>query len=92
MKSRSPEKIIEWIPYYDLQNINYLTEGGFSKIYTAEWIGGDYIKWDSETQQLTRCDENREVILKMLENVESDNRNWFDEVCKIKFMCCIHVR
>ncbi|GBC41408.2 kinase-like domain-containing protein [Rhizophagus irregularis DAOM 181602=DAOM 197198] len=30
--------LIEWIPYNNLQNIKYLTEGGCSKIYTANWI------------------------------------------------------
>ncbi|CAB4427791.1 unnamed protein product [Rhizophagus irregularis] len=38
----------EWIPYNNLKNINYLTKGGFSEIYTADWINGRYDEWDSE--------------------------------------------
>ncbi|RIA80244.1 hypothetical protein C1645_882273, partial [Glomus cerebriforme] len=40
MESLSPDSIVEWIPYSNLQNINYLTKGGCSEIYTADWIGG----------------------------------------------------
>ncbi|PKY60953.1 hypothetical protein RhiirA4_485313, partial [Rhizophagus irregularis] len=73
-----PEKIIEWIPHNNLQNIKYLTEGGFSKIYKAIWIDGYYIKWDSKKQQLKRFGK-QEVILKKLENVENANQSWFEE-------------
>ena len=40
MESILPYKIIEWIPYNNLQNIKYLTKGGCSEIYTADWIDG----------------------------------------------------
>ena len=49
-----PEKIVEWIPYNHLQNIKYLTKGGCSEIYTAVWIDGHYIEWDSKEWQLKR--------------------------------------
>src|SRR5438045_8331299 len=58
LKALMPSLIVEWIPYNNLRNIKYLTEGGFSKIYTAEWIDGRYEEWDSKEQQLTR-DEGR---------------------------------
>src|SRR5580704_9700497 len=32
MKTFKPSKIVEWIPYNNLQNIEYLTKGGFSEI------------------------------------------------------------
>ncbi|PKC02511.1 hypothetical protein RhiirA5_425127 [Rhizophagus irregularis] len=53
-ESLSPAMIVEWIPYNYLKNINYLTKGGFSKIYTADWINGIYSEWDSKEQQLKR--------------------------------------
>ena len=65
-----PNMIVEWIPYNNLQNIKYLTKGGFSEIYTAEWIDGKYYEWVSKKQQLTRLGKCK-VILKGLENVES---------------------
>jgi hypothetical protein len=47
-----PDKAVEWIPYNKLQNIEYLTRGGCSEIYTADWIGGCYYEWDSKEQEL----------------------------------------
>jgi hypothetical protein len=73
-----PDNIIEWIPYNKLQNIKYLTEGGFSKIYSATWTDGRY-DWNNEKHQLARF-AKLEVILKKLENVEKADRRWFDEV------------
>ena len=79
METMTPNKIIEWIPYNNLQNIKYLTKGGCSEIYTADWIDGSYDKWGNQKQQLKRFGLQK-VILKKLENVESVNRSWFDEV------------
>jgi hypothetical protein len=85
METLLPQKIVEWIPYNKLQNIKYLTEGGCSKIYTAEWINGEYIEWDAKEQQLIReCpNSSQNVILKRLENVENANQHWLEEVCNL---------
>ncbi|RIA89517.1 kinase-like domain-containing protein [Glomus cerebriforme] len=78
LKTLTPEKIIEWIPYNKFQNIKYLTKGGYSEIYSADWIDGRYYKWDSDKRQLERFGEH-EVILKRLENVENANHSWLEE-------------
>ena len=83
IKTLLPENIVEWIPYNNLQNIKYLTKGGCSEIYIADWIDKQYIEWDSKEQQLKRFGRQR-VILKRLENVKSANKSWFDEVCNQK--------
>jgi hypothetical protein len=80
-----PQMIVEWIPYDKLQNIEYLTKGGFSEIYTAIWIDGKYEEWDSKEQQLIRFGKQK-VVLKKLENVENANQNWFEEVCNPKVL------
>ncbi|EXX52715.1 hypothetical protein GLOIN_2v201045 [Rhizophagus irregularis DAOM 181602=DAOM 197198] len=49
METLIPNVIIEWIPYNNLENIKYLTKGGFSEIYTANWIDGYYEEWDSKS-------------------------------------------
>ncbi|GES76278.1 kinase-like domain-containing protein [Rhizophagus clarus] len=51
---------------------------GFSEIYTATWINGGYLEWDSKKQQLIKFG-NYNVVLKELENVESATRSWFEE-------------
>ena len=86
MKALFPGMIVEWIPYNNLQNIEYLTKGGFSEIYTADWIGGRYDEWDSKEKQLKRDEKIpvSKVVLKRLENVESANRSWLEEVYKLK--------
>src|SRR4051812_42107621 len=73
MKTLDPRMIVEWIPYNNLQNIEYLTKGGFSEIYTADLIDGCYFEWDSKKQHLTREFPNSflKAILKRLENVEN---------------------
>ncbi|EXX57923.1 Skm1p [Rhizophagus irregularis DAOM 197198w] len=78
MECLGPGYVIEWIPYNNFKNIKYLTKGGFSEIYTADWINGHYREWDSEKQQLRRFG-TVEIVLKKLENVESANQSWFEE-------------
>jgi hypothetical protein len=79
METISPDKIIEWISYNNLRNIKYLTKGGCSEIYTADWIDGRYEEWNSKENRLKRFG-GHQVILKRLENVKDANRCWFDEV------------
>src|SRR5437762_1344328 len=79
MEMLTPDVVVEWIPYNNLQNIKYLTKGGCSEIYTADWIDGRYDEWDSKEKQLKRL-RGHKVVLKKLENVESANRSWFEEV------------
>ncbi|EXX52928.1 Cmk2p [Rhizophagus irregularis DAOM 197198w] len=78
IKTIGPNYIVEWIPYNNLENIKYLTKGGFSEIYTADWINSFYKEWDSKNQQLKRFGSVK-VVLKKLENVESANQRWFEE-------------
>ena len=85
METLMPSKVIEWIPYNKLKNIEYLTKGGCSEIYTAKWINGSYEEWDSKEQQLKRFGRHS-VILKRLKNVERANKNWFEEVCNLKML------
>ncbi|CAB4473831.1 unnamed protein product [Rhizophagus irregularis] len=78
METLRPDKIVEWIPYNNLRNIKYLTKGGCSEIYTADWINGGYDEWNSKEKQLERKGRHK-VILKRLESIESANRSWFEE-------------
>ena len=79
METIAPDSIVEWIPYNNLQNIKYLTKGGCSEIYTADWIDGCYYEWDNKVKQLKKYG-GLKVVLKKLENVESANRSWLEEV------------
>jgi hypothetical protein len=83
METLIPSIITEWIPYNNLQNIKYLTRGGFSEIFTASWIDGRYEEWDSKEHKLIRL-QAYNVVLKELENVESASQSWLEEVCNLK--------
>jgi hypothetical protein len=85
IKTLVPSRIPEWIPYNNLNNIKYLVKGGFSEIYTANWINGKNHEWDSKKQQLKRFGRHG-VVLKRLENVENANQSWFEEVCFLKYL------
>ncbi|GBC12442.2 kinase-like domain-containing protein [Rhizophagus irregularis DAOM 181602=DAOM 197198] len=78
METLMPNTVVEWIPYNNLENIEYLTKGGISEIYTADWINGEYDEWDFGKKQLERGGTCK-IILKRLENVESANQSWFEE-------------
>ncbi|RIA90984.1 kinase-like domain-containing protein [Glomus cerebriforme] len=77
-KTLTPYNIIEWIPYDTLENIKYMTKGGYSEIYSADWNGGKYYEWDSKDQSLKRKGTSK-VILKKLKNVENADKNWFEQ-------------
>jgi hypothetical protein len=80
METIVPNRIIEWIPYENLHSIRYLTKGGFSEIYTAVWIEGEYEEWDFEKKELQRYGV-REVILKKSKDLKSTKQSCFEEVC-----------
>jgi hypothetical protein len=84
METLIPNYIVEWIPYNNFEDIEYLTKGGFSEIYTAFWTNGCYYEWDLNKQQLIRH-KSHNVILKNLGNVESASQSWFEEVCNLKY-------
>ncbi|RIA90282.1 hypothetical protein C1645_823600 [Glomus cerebriforme] len=48
------KEVIEWIPYDKFENIEYMTKGGCSEIFTSYWIDGCYYEWDSKNCQLKR--------------------------------------
>jgi hypothetical protein len=80
MNTITPSRVTEWIPYQNLKNIKYLKKIGRSEIYTANWVDGCFIEWDSKKRELKRFG-NQNVMVKRLENIESINRSWFEEVC-----------
>ncbi|RHZ62900.1 hypothetical protein Glove_334g88 [Diversispora epigaea] len=64
--NKCPE-IIEWIPFEKLENITYLTKGGFGTAYKAKWLDGPIYSWNNEVENWNRF-EGRNVCLKSLDN------------------------
>ncbi|GBC04282.1 hypothetical protein RclHR1_00560009 [Rhizophagus clarus] len=70
-------KCLEWIPYEKFRDVKYITNGGFSKIFSATWDEGYIIYWDIENHNWKR--NPVQVILKNLNN-SSENINFLNEV------------
>ena len=60
-------KCLEWIPFENFQDVNYVTRGGFGKIYSAEWPEGYICYWDIENQKWYRI-KYYKYALKSLNN------------------------
>jgi hypothetical protein len=70
---------LEWIPFEKFQNITYIAEGGFSKIYSAEWSEGHIKHWDIENQIWYReC--YKKYVLKRLNNSFDISSDFLNEV------------
>jgi hypothetical protein len=48
------DKLLEWIPYKQFMNIEFLAKGGFIKVYKAKWPRGNIHHWNSEKKQWYR--------------------------------------
>ena len=75
-------KCLEWIPFENLQDVNYVTRGGFGKIYSAEWPEGNIYSWGIEYQEWDRA-SGITVALKSLDNSSDISTDFLNEVIKI---------
>ena len=79
LNAKNYNEILEWIEYDRFENIEYITKGGFGKIYKAFWKDGYIIKWDYKTNQWKRC-ESVMVALKCLNNSKDITLEFLNEV------------
>ena len=70
---------LEWIEYDRFENIEYITKGGFGKIYKANWKDGYIDSWNYETNQWNRI-EYMFVALKCLNNSKDITLEFLNEV------------
>ena len=68
---------MEFVPYEQFKNVEFIAEGGFSKIYKATWIDGP-ISWNK--QDLYRYRPNYTVVLKKLNNSKNITSKELNEV------------
>ena len=40
---------MEFVPYEQFKNVEFIAEGGFSKIYKATWIDGPVINYNNKS-------------------------------------------
>src|SRR2546421_10318941 len=44
---------MEFVPYGRFKNVEFISEGGFSKIYKATWVDGSIRGWNNKKQSYT---------------------------------------
>ena len=67
---------IEWIPYYDLKNIEKIGKGGFATVYLGEWSNGPRFVSDNKRYYY----KDGHVALKKLENSQNVSGEFLKEV------------
>ncbi|CAG8654517.1 24245_t:CDS:2, partial [Gigaspora rosea] len=73
-----PLYVLEWIPYDKFKVIGLCGEGGFSKIYKAEYNKGIIVGWDDNKKEFIRSPSV--VVLKSLKNSAPINERFLNEV------------
>ncbi|RIA86277.1 kinase-like domain-containing protein [Glomus cerebriforme] len=71
---------LEFVPYDQFKNIEFIAEGGFSKIYKATWVDGPIIDAKHNFQ-------NYKVVLKKLNNSKNITSKELNEL-KVYHDCC----
>jgi hypothetical protein len=71
---------LEWIPFEKFQNITYIAEGGFSKIYLANWPDEHIQYWDIENQKWYKHKNYYRYALKSLNNSSDISSGFLNEV------------
>ena len=79
---------MEFVPYDRFKDVEFIAEGGFSKIYKATWIDGPIKNWNKKKQCYTRYYHNK-VVLKKLNNSKEITSKELNEVNYHKYFICM---
>ncbi|RHZ60307.1 hypothetical protein Glove_355g82 [Diversispora epigaea] len=82
---------VEWIPYSQFEDIKYIDEGGFGKVYSAIWKEGFIEKWNVQ-QKLWEKSIGCQVALKSLngsQNITTEFLNEFKNYSKFKHVLTV---
>src|SRR5436305_10037743 len=75
---------LEWIPYNRFNDIKYIAEGGFSKVYSATWTDGNIEVWNRKSNNWKRNGPIK-VALKVFNNSSNLSEDFINEVFNINF-------
>ncbi len=75
---------MEWIPYNKFNDIKYIAEGGFAKVYSATWTDGKIDKWDQKSNNWKR-EGLKKVALKVFNNSSNLSEDFINEVFNINY-------
>ncbi|RIA83026.1 kinase-like domain-containing protein [Glomus cerebriforme] len=82
LSAKNYYQLLEWIPYERFYKIVYVAEGGFGKVYRANWKDGYISHWDTNKHQWRRHSQNRNdfVALKSLDNSQNVKLEFLNEI------------
>ena len=70
-----------FVPYDRFKNVEFIAEGGFSKIYKATWIDGPIFGWSKKKPfKPIYKQKNYPVVLKKLNNSKNITSKELNEV------------
>jgi serine/threonine protein kinase len=79
LKVNNPnDTLFEWISFNQFKNIKKIGEGGFAKVYSAEWKNGP-LHYDKEWKRGS-C---KKVALKCLNKSQNKTKEFLNEVCDV---------
>jgi hypothetical protein len=70
---------LEFVPYDKFNDVKFIGEGGFSKIYSATWDDGPITNWNYEKRKYDRYGKIT-IALKELNNSKNINSKELNEV------------
>ena len=79
LNAKNKYEILEWIEHDRFENVEYITKGGFGKVYKAIWRDGFIEDWDYETNQWERYGSML-IALKCLNNSKDITLEFLNEV------------
>ncbi|RGB42749.1 kinase-like domain-containing protein [Rhizophagus diaphanus] len=77
---------MEFVSYNKFKNLEFIAEGGFSKIYKAIWENGPITSWNREKFKYNR-QANKTIALKELNNSKDINSKELNEIKIFHRLC-----
>ena len=89
LEATSTWNMLEWIPYEQFKNIEYIAQGGFGKIEKAEWGEGTIKKWNNKEKKWWRNKyydghDSEIIALKTLTNSQDLDKDFLPELMLYK--------
>jgi hypothetical protein len=78
-QAQTDHDYMEWIPYDNFTDIEYITSGGYGDVFSAIWQEGPRWAWDENDQMRVRTGP-RNVALKILDNSQNITTDFLNEV------------
>src|ERR1044072_7812208 len=81
---------MEFVTFDQFKNVEFIAEGGFSKVYKATWTDGCIILWDEEKLYFERWGPMK-VALKKLNHSENVSSKELNELCIDLFIMYLNI-